>query len=126
MSANTPLRLASLCAAVYGALVVSGVVHHFQRTGSLRVLVRSLAQPQLWIVLLIAGLVAWGLWKRYAWAWWLGIAAAGYQLFRILWSYIHSPVFGHLPRASLLVSITLLLLILVLLLTRKARLGANR
>lgn len=126
MSANFPLRLASVCSAAYAALVVSGVVHHFQRTGSLRVLVRSLSQPGLWVVLLVAAVVAWGLWKRYAWAWWLGVAAAGYQLFRIVASYVQSPVLGHVPRPSVLVAATLLAVILVLLFTRKARLGANR
>ena len=126
MSANLPLRLAAVCSAAYAALIASGVVHHFQRTGSFRVLVRSLAQPGLWVVLLVAGLVAWGLWKRYAWAWWLGLAAAGYQLFRIVASYVRSPVFGSVPRASLLISVALLLAIVLLLVTRKARLGANR
>jgi benzodiazapine receptor len=126
MSANTQLRLASVCAAAYGALAVSGVIHHFQRTASLRALVRGFASPDLLVVLLVAGLVAWGLWQRYAWAWWLGLAAAGYQLFRIVSGYVQSPVFGHLPRPSVLVSFTLLLLIVVLLLQRKARSGANR
>lgn len=126
MSANTQLRLASVCAAAYGALAVSGVIHHFQRTGSLRALVRGFASADLWVVLLIAGLVSWGLWQRYAWAWWLGLAAAGYQLFRIVNGYVQSPVFGHVPRPSLLLSFTLLLLMVVLLLQRKARLGANR
>lgn len=126
MSANLPLRLASLGAAAYAALVASGVVHHFQRTGSFRILARSLMQPGLWVVLLVAAVVCWGLWQRHAWAWWLGVAAAGYQLFRIVASYVQSPVFGHVPRASVLVSTALLLAILLLLFTRRARLGANR
>lgn len=126
MSASTPLRLASLCSATYAALAVSGVVHHFQRTGSLRALVRGVSSPHLWVVVLVAAVVAFGLWKRYAWAWWLGIAAAGYQLFRIVASYVQGPAFGQLPRASTLVSVVLLAAILALLFTRKARLGANR
>lgn len=126
MSANTQLRLASVCAAAYGALAISGVIHHFHRTGSLGALVRGFASTDLWIVLVVAGLVAWGLWQRYAWAWWLGLAAAGYQLFRIVASYVQSPVFGHVPRASVLISTALLLAILLLLFTRRARLGANR
>lgn len=126
MSANLPLRLASLCSATYAALVVSGVVHHFQRTGSLRALVRGVSSPWLWVVVLVATVVAIGLWKRYAWAWWLGVAAAGYQLFRIVASYVRSPLFGDLPRASTMVSVVLLVAILVLLSTRKARSGASR
>lgn len=126
MSANTPLRLASFCSATYAALAVSGVVHHFQRTGSIGALLRGLSSPYVWVVVLVAILVAVGLWKRYAWAWWLGLAAAGYQLFRIVVSYVQSPAFGNLPRASTMVSIVLLLAIVLLLVTRKARLGANR
>jgi hypothetical protein len=126
MSANTQLRLASLCAATYAALAVSGVIHHFQRTGSLRALARGLSAPGLWLVLLVAVVVAWGLWKRYAWAWWVAVAAAGYQVFRIASAYVQGPAFGHLPRASVLVSLALLVLMLVLLFQRKARLAANQ
>src|SRR5262245_1667054 len=84
MSGLTHLRLAALCAATYALLAVSGVIHHFQRTGRLGVLVRGLMQPQLWVVLLIALLVMVGLFGRRAWAWWLGVAAAGYGVFRIV------------------------------------------
>lgn len=126
MSATTHLRLASVCAAAYGVLLVSGIVHHFQRSGSFRALAHSLSQPTIWVALVVILLVAFGLWRRYAWAWWLGLAAAGYQLFRLAVGYVQGPQFGHLPRASLLVSLALLLAILLLLSTRKARLGANR
>jgi hypothetical protein len=39
---------------------------------------------------------------------------------------VQSPLFGQVPRPSMLVAVVLLVLILVLLFTRKARLGANR
>lgn len=126
MSANVPLRLAALCSATYAALALSGPVHHFQRTGSLPALLRGLSSPHVWVVASIAAVVAFGLWKRYAWAWWLGVAAALYQLFRILASYVQGPLSGQLPRAGTLVSLVLLAAILVLLSTRKARLGTNR
>lgn len=126
MSALTQIRFAALASAAYGALVASGIVQHFQRTGSLRALGHSLAQPGIWIVLLVAALVTIGLWQRQAWAWWLAIAAAGYQLFRIALAYVQGPAFGHLPRVATLLALALLLLILVLLLPRKARLGCNR
>jgi uncharacterized membrane protein (DUF2068 family) len=126
MSANTTLRLASCCAAAYGALLASGVVHHFERTGSFRALAHSLGRPTLWVALLVAALVTWGLWKRYAWAWWLGVAAAAYQLFEIVWPYLHGRGFGRVPGFSTLLALALLLLLLVLLLQRPARLGANR
>jgi hypothetical protein len=126
MTAQTQIRLASLTTAVYGALLVSGIVYHFQRTGSFRALAHNLSRPSIWVALLIAALVTFGLWKRYAWAWWLGVAAAGYQLFRIISAYVQGRGFGHMPGFATLLAPALLLLVLILLLPRKARLGCNR
>jgi benzodiazapine receptor len=126
MSAHIQIRLASLTSAAYGALLVSGIAYHFQRTGSFRALAHSLSQPTVWIALLIAALVAFGLWQRHAWAWWLGVAAAAWQVFRIVTAYVQGPNFGNLPGAATLIALALLLLVLVLLLPRKARLGCNR
>ena len=126
MSAHTQIRLASLSSAAYGALLASGIVYHFQRTGSFRALAHSLSQPTVWIALLIATLVTFGLWQRYAWAWWLGVAAAAWQVVRIGMAYVQGHNFGSLPGATTLIALALLLLVLVLLLPRKARLGCNR
>jgi hypothetical protein len=126
MSSPATLRLASCTAAAYGLLLVSGTLHHFQRTGSLRALAHGLARPSLWVALLVAALVAWGLWRRYAWAWWLGVAAAGYELFVILAPYVQGRGFGHVPGFATLLALGLLTLLLVLLLQRPARKGASR
>lgn len=125
MSGHTQLRIASLSAAAYAVLFASGIVHRFQHSGSFRALAHSLAQPVVWITLLVAALVAWGLWKRHAWAWWLGMAAAGYQLFRIGVAYVQGG-FGRLPGAWTLVAVALLLLVILLLATRRARLACSR
>lgn len=125
MSAQTQIRFASLTSAAYGVLLASGIVHHFQRTGSLRALAHSLSQPPVWIALLIAALVTFGLWKRHAWAWWLGVAAAGYQVFRIASAWFARGG-NYMPGFATLLALGLLLLLIVLLLPRKARLGCNR
>ena len=125
MSAHTQIRLASLTAAAYGALLASGIVHHFQRTGSFRALARALAEPTIWIALALAVLVTFGLWKRYAWAWWLGVAAAAFQLFRIFEAWYDRGL-ARVPGVPALISLALLLLLLVLLLPRRSRLGCNR
>jgi len=122
----TQLRLAALCAAAYGLLAASGVVHRFQRSGSLRGLVHGLADPALWIVLVIALLVLIGLWGRRAWAWWLAVGAACFGIFRIVSPYLHGRSLGHLPGAWTLIALALLLAALLLLVPRKARLAANR
>ena len=126
MSAHTQIRLASLASAAYGALLVSGIVYHFQRTGSFRALAQGLAQPAVWVALLVAALVTFGLWQRHAWAWWLGVVAAAWQVFRIGMAYVQGRNFGNVPGAATLIALVLLLLVLVLLLPRKARLGCNR
>lgn len=125
MSAHTQIRLASISSAAYGALFVSGIVYRFQRTGSFRALAHSLSQPFVWITLLVAMVVAFGLWKRYAWAWWVGVAAAAYQIFRIGEAWYHHG-FARVPGVPMLIAIVLLVVILVLLLPRRSRLGCNR
>lgn len=125
MSAQTQIRLASLTSAAYGALLASGIVYHFQRTGSFRALARDLAEPTIWIALALAAFVTFGLWKRYAWAWWLGVAAACFQLFRIFDAWYDRGL-ARVPGVPTLIALALLLLLLVLLLPRRARLGCNR
>jgi uncharacterized membrane protein (DUF2068 family) len=125
MSAHTQIRLASLTAAAYGALLASGIVYHFQRSGSFRALARALAEPTIWIALLLAALVTFGLWKRYAWAWWVGVAAACFQLFRIFEAW-YGRGLSRVPGTPALIALGLLVLLLVLLLPRRSRLGCNR
>ena len=125
MSAQTQIRLASLTSAAYGALLASGIVYHFQRTGSFRALAASLAQPAVWIALLVAAFVTFGLWQRQAWAWWVGVAAACFQLFRIADAWFDRGL-SRLPGMPTLIALALLVLLLVLLLPRRARLGCNR
>lgn len=125
MSAHTQIRIASLTAAAYGALLASGIVYHFQRTGSFRAMAQSLSHPPTWIALLLAAVVTWGLWKRYAWAWWLAVAAACFQGFRIL-AFWFDRGLGRPPGVPTLIALALLVLLLVLLLPRRARLGCNR
>lgn len=125
MSAHTQIRLASLTSAAYGALLASGLVYHFQRTGSLRALAHQLARPTLWVALLLAALITYGLWKRYAWAWWLGIAAAVYEIY-IIGAAWFARGFSRVPGIPVLITLALMVLLLVLLLPRRSRLGCNR
>ena len=125
MSAHTQIRLASLTSAAYGALLASGIVYHFQRTGSFRALLNSLARPAVWIALLLAAIVTFGLWKRYAWAWWVGVAAACVQLFLIAQAWFDRGL-SRLPGVPTLIALALLVLLLVLLLPQGSRRGCNR
>ena len=126
MSGPTQLRLASLSAAAYAALAVSGTVHHLHRSGSLPAFVHGLARPSLWLLLLVAIVVACGLWNRLVWAWWLGVAAGLWEVYVILNGYVHSRAFRHLPRPPTLLALALLLFMLALLFQRKARAAASK
>lgn len=43
-----------------------------------------LLRPRFWLVVAIGGLASWGLWRHRRWAWWLGGAAAAWELFRFV------------------------------------------
>ena len=124
-SSNLQVRLASLSAAAYAVLAVSGVLQQFQRTGNWGALAAGFSRPGVWVAFVIGALVAWGLWKRYAWAWWLGLAASVFQLWRIGSWYLQGPL-GRVPGGWTLVTILLLVLLLVLLLQRGVRASCSR
>ena len=124
MSGLGLLRIAALCAFAYAALAIAGLVTHFQHTGNFAALAHGLLRPEVGLVFAIALLVAIGVWTRYAWAWWAGLAAAAFQMYRITFAYWHA---GRIPHAfAVLLALALLLAYLVLVLQRKARLACNR
>lgn len=124
MASSFKITLTSLTAAVYAGLVISAVAIPFGRSGNFAALARGLANPHVWVPSVLACLVAWGIWKRYAWAWWLGLAACCYQLWRILDALVPGPL--RLPGAWTLLVLAVLALFLVLLVQRAVRVGCNR
>ena len=123
---HTRLRVASVTAIAYLTVVLGGTLIHFARTGDAFTLRFSLTQPGTWIATFIAALVAWGLWKQYKWAWWLGVGAAGYQLFRVgSWIVGHFSV-SRPPGFGPLLVTALLLAFLVLLFPSNVRASCNR
>ncbi|NML48594.1 hypothetical protein HHL11_32930 [Ramlibacter sp. G-1-2-2] len=124
MSGLGLLRIAALCAFAYAALCIAGLVTHFQHTGNFGALLHGLLRPEVGLVFAIALLVGIGVWARYAWAWWVGLAAAVFQIYRITIGYWHA---GRIPHAfAVLLALALLIAFLVLVLQRKARLACNR
>src|SRR6478609_10651770 len=126
MAAHAQVRLASFSAAGYALLGIVGILYPLAHSGNFRVLRAALSHPPVWLAILIAALVAWGLAGRRAWAWWLGVIAAGYQLAMLLFAYVRGPALGHLPRPWVLIAMVLLALVLILLLPRRSRLACSR
>jgi hypothetical protein len=125
MSGPTSIRLAALLALGYGLWVLaSGPIHLGAGANAMSVRV-SAAHAVSWLVGLLSIVLAIGLWTRYAWAWWLGLAAALFQGWRIVSAHLARGPF-HMPGTTTLVLMVLLVVFLVLLFMPKARASCNR
>lgn len=120
-----PSQISSLLAAAYVAVVVGGIFVHFAGTGDLYTLRYSLTLPATLIVTILGSVIALGLWRGLAWAWWLGLTAVAVQLTRFspwLLARLNS---GNVPIGSWLITF-LLLAFLVALLTPAVRQSCSR
>jgi hypothetical protein len=126
MSGLTSIRLGALVALGYALWVLAGGPVRFGAAGQAVTLRLSAAQPVTWLVGLLALVIAWGLWMRYAWAWWLGLAAALFQAWRLAWPLFAGDGAPRLPGTTTMLVLALLLVFLVLLFMPKARAACNR
>lgn len=124
--ALTRTHLAAATAAAYAALVMSGTLIRVMLTDEAFTLRFSLTQPLTWLVGVIALLVAWGLVKHYRWAWWLGMAAAAFQLYRVVSPMVEHFAFSRPPAAGPLLVAGLLLGFLVLAFPAQVRASCSR
>ncbi len=126
MSGLTSIRVAALVAFGYALWVLAGGAVRFGAGAQAVTLHLSMAQPAAWLVGLLALVVAWGLWVRYAWAWWLGLVAALFQAWRLAWPLFAGAGAPRLPGTTTLLVLALLLVFVVLLFMPKARAASNR
>jgi hypothetical protein len=47
--------------------------------------------PRFWLVIVVSGAAAWGLWRHTHWAWWLGFVGAAWELFRFVQNIVFNP-----------------------------------
>lgn len=86
----------------------------------------SFGTPLLWLTTAVIVLIIFGVWKRFAWAWWLGVAAVGFQLVRMgLWVSQHYSL-SRLPGEGTLLVLGLLVSFLVLMLLPGTRMACRR
>ena len=126
MSGLTSIRLASAVSFGYAVWVLAGRAVQLSGGSQAVTLRLQIDQPITWLVGLIALAIALGLWIRYAWAWWLGLAAALFQGWRMAWPLVSGAGAPRLPGTVTAVVLALLLVFVVLLLMPKARATCNR
>jgi len=126
MKGPTAIRLAALLALGYGLWVLAGGPVHLGGGSGAMTLRVSAGHWVGWVVGLLSLLLAWGLWVRQAWSWWLGIAAALVQGWRLLSPHVAHGGLGRLPSTVTVVVLALLLAFVTLLFMPKARAACSR
>lgn len=109
-------KLASVIAVAYISMIAGGMLLHFVATGDFGTLKYSLMLPATLGAIVVASLVAFGLWHRHAWAWWLGLVAAAIQLIRFGSWFVARMSAGGAPVASWIIAFLLAAFLCVLLL----------
>lgn len=123
---NVRLYLALFVAIVYLVVVPGASLFRAALSGDALTLRVSFGDPMLWLSTVLILLVIIGVWKRYAWAWWLGVAAAAFQLVRIgMWVAQHYSL-SRLPGDTTLLVLGLLVTFLVLMLSPGMRMACRR
>lgn len=120
------LLLASLLAAAYVAVLVGGPMLRLSGAGDAYTLRLSVASLAPWLSAAIALLVAWGLLCRYRWAWWLGAAAAAFQLVRFGLAMAPQLSLSRLPDLRVAAGELVLLVFLGVLLAPRTREACTR
>jgi hypothetical protein len=126
MSGPTALRLAALIAIGWGLWVLAGGPLHFGAGTAGVSLSLRFSHALAWLVGGIAVVIGCALWMRQAWAWWLGLAAALFELWRLLWPIFSRGGAPRWPGATTLLSIALLIAFVALLFVPKARAACSR
>ena len=123
---NVRLYLALFVAIVYLVVVPGASLFRAALYGDTLTLRVSFGDPLLWLSTALILLIIFGVWKRYAWAWWLGVAAAGFQLVRMgMWVVQHYSL-SRLPGEVTLLVLGLLVTFLVLMLSPGMRMACRR
>jgi hypothetical protein len=126
MSGVAAIRIAAVIAIGYGLWVLAGGPVRFGAGSEALTMRVSLAQPVTWLVGLLALAIGSTLWMRFAFAWWLGLAAALFQGWRIVYPIFAKGGAPRLPGAATLLVLALLVVFIVLLFMPKARAACHR
>jgi hypothetical protein len=125
MSGPTAIRIAALLAFGYAVWVLVGGPVHVGAGGNAMTVRVSMTHALSWLIGLLCIVMAWGLWARYAWAWWVGLLAALVQGWRIVSAHVHAGSV-RMPGVTTMLVLLLLLVFLAMLFMPKARATCNR
>ena len=126
MSGLTAIRLAALLALGYAVWVlITGPIHLGAGGGAMTVRL-SANHAMSWLIGLLSLVLAFGLWTRNAWAWWLGLVGALVLGWRIVSAHLVHQGTIRMPGTTTLVLLALLLVFLALLFMPQARATCNR
>lgn len=73
-------KIAAAIATLYVFFFFGGIFVHYFTSSDIHTLKYSLMLPSVWIATVLGLLIAWGLWRKFLWAWWLGLAGGLFQL----------------------------------------------
>jgi hypothetical protein len=121
-----PRYLAIIALLVYAWLVSKGSLLQIGASTEAFSFRLAFTQPMTWLVFALTLLVAWGIWKHFAWAWWLGVIGGLVQLGRLLWWAAHRFDLNHLPGQGVWLVFAVLVTFLVLMVLPAVRHACQR
>lgn len=119
-------RLAACIALAYVLIVLGGIFLRFLQTGDAHTLKFSFTLPGTWVASFVGAAVAWGLWHRLRWAWWLGFVAGLVQLLRMSWWMAQHFSLANFPGLGVVLVLGLLVAFLTVLLLPGTRSACSR
>ncbi|TAN49282.1 MAG: hypothetical protein EPN21_12550 [Methylococcaceae bacterium] len=119
-------QFASYIALAYIFVMLGGILLRYLNTGDVYTLKFGLMLPSTWGVTIVSGVVVWGLWHRFRWAWWLGFASALFQLVRMSSWLSHHFSAASLPGGGVFFVLGLVFTFLVVLVLPGTRAACTR
>jgi len=124
--ARTRILIAAAVAVAYVVVAVGSSLLNISANSDHLSVNLSFNQLTNWLIAIVGLLIAIGLCGRYAWAWWLGLAASAFQLYRLVSRVWAQNSLNHLPGTHVFLLFGLLFAFLLLLISPKAMASCNR
>lgn len=111
---------------LYAWYVASDSLLHVNLSSAVISMRVNLVRPLTWLIVGLSLLTAWGVGRRYRWAWYLGLIGSLAQLARVVWWVLGHHSLTHPPGIGLWLVAGMLVAVVVLLLTPQVRHSCTR